>query len=175
MRARAAARNGEGERFRELLSQAERLSDASEEEPSPWTSPFDEGSLAGEASRGLCDLGDYSASMAYAHRALELRSTERSRSRALARLVLATALIRRGEIDHACAQVQEVSATIGGIASHVVAQHFDTAVVSLRSFGSSRLVARTLPAMEATATQIRQQLHWPGPLGQGDRGGRGFF
>ncbi len=67
-----------------------------------WLSPFDEASLAAEASICLRDLHDWSAAERQALRVLELRTPDRTRSRAFTNLTLATVHLGRGDLDATC-------------------------------------------------------------------------
>jgi tetratricopeptide (TPR) repeat protein len=106
-----------------LLHQAERvLARPHAEEPSPWVSRFDEGSLASEAARCLRQLGDLSEAQRQAERIITLRPGDRTRSRAFGQLILVTVLIAQGRPDEACAVAQEVLDATAQLGSYLVIQ-----------------------------------------------------
>ncbi|MFZ3493081.1 regulator [Streptomyces sp. 5.8] len=68
-----------------------------------WARFYDEGQLAGEFAHCHRDLHQYRACAQHAERSLQLRAPGYARSRLLCRMVLATAHLGLGELDHACA------------------------------------------------------------------------
>ncbi|MCP3757012.1 regulator [Streptomyces sp. TBY4] len=68
-----------------------------------WASFYDEGQLAGEFAHCHRDLHQYRACAQHAERSLQLRAPGYARSRLLCQMVLATARLGLGEMDHACA------------------------------------------------------------------------
>ncbi|MER7366900.1 helix-turn-helix domain-containing protein [Nonomuraea wenchangensis] len=104
-----------------LLERAESaLQGAQGAAPSPWVSPFDAGSLAGDAARCMRLLGDLPAAQRHAQRVLELRPAGRTRSRAFGCLTLAGVLVERGELERACAVATDVLHTTGSLGSYLV-------------------------------------------------------
>jgi hypothetical protein len=67
-----------------------------------WLSPFDEAALAAEAAICLRDLHDWTAAERAALRVLQLRTPDRTRSRAFTNLTLATVYLGRGDLDATC-------------------------------------------------------------------------
>lgn len=107
---RSHAGRADASAFRSTLARAEHLlSAATGPSSSPWTSPFDVGTLAAEAARGLCDLGEYRAAGDYAREVLRIRPANRPRSRALASLTLARALLGQGLVEEAAVVAGEVA------------------------------------------------------------------
>ncbi|RCV58131.1 helix-turn-helix domain-containing protein [Marinitenerispora sediminis] len=143
MRARSYAAFGDKTACLRLLGQAERLlTGGIVSSVSRWTSPFDEGSLAGEAARCLYDLKDFAAARACAQRVLELRAPERVRSRSLASLTIAHSLIAAGNLDDAWAIMEELSDTVTTLGSDVVVREFAGVVHRLpKSQATGRLAA----------------------------------
>lgn len=97
MHAKGAATLGRSDECTTLLLDAEKALNQpiNDYEPSPWVSTFDEGSFAHEAARCMRALGHFGQAQQQAQRVLELRSGDRTRSRAFAQLILATMLILR--------------------------------------------------------------------------------
>lgn len=121
LQARGHAAAGRSRETRALLGRAETaLQGAHGTAPSPWVSPFDAGSLAGDAARCLRLLGDLPAAQRHAQRVLELRPAGRTRSRAFGCLTLAGVLIERGELERACAVATDVLHTTGSLGSYLV-------------------------------------------------------
>jgi hypothetical protein len=123
LQARGHAAAGQARETRALLHDAETaLHGTHDAAPSPWVSPFDAGSLAGDAARCMRLLGDLPAAQHHAQRVLELRSAGRTRSRAFGHLTLAAVLIERGELDQACTVATDVLHTTGSLGSYLVIQ-----------------------------------------------------
>ncbi|WP_371785505.1 helix-turn-helix domain-containing protein [Streptosporangium subroseum] len=123
LQARGHAAAGRSRETRAKLDRAETaLQDSNGAAPSPWVSPFDAGSLAGEAARCMRQLGDLPAAQHHAQRVLELRPAGRTRSRAFAHLTLAGVLIERGELEQACTVATDVLHTTGSLGSYLVIQ-----------------------------------------------------
>ncbi|GAA4935942.1 hypothetical protein GCM10023224_15930 [Streptomonospora halophila] len=161
MRARSHAVRGDAAACREALDQAERvLTSSSLRYGSQWASPFDEGSLASEAARSMCDVGDFAAAASFATRALEARAPERMRARTFASLVLARALVGQGEIERACTITLEVGESTGPVGSLVVADQFAQAVHGLVPFAATREVGGMLPRLQQTVSQHKRMYHW---------------
>ncbi|MGH3806761.1 MAG: helix-turn-helix domain-containing protein [Pseudonocardiaceae bacterium] len=106
-----------------LLERAEKaLKQSPDEEPSPWVSHFDEGSLASEAARCMRQLGKLPQAQRHAERIIELRPADRTRSRALGQLILVTVLIEQGQPEQACAIAQDVLDATQSLGSCLVIQ-----------------------------------------------------
>ncbi|MEJ3751038.1 hypothetical protein WEI85_48485 [Actinomycetes bacterium KLBMP 9797] len=107
----------------QLLHRAEAaLTATPDAEPSPWISPFDEGSLASEAARCLQRLGDLHEAQQQADRIIILRRADRARSRALGQLILVTLLVAQGKPDEACVVAQEALNITQQLGSRLVGQ-----------------------------------------------------
>ncbi|MBT2230425.1 helix-turn-helix transcriptional regulator [Nonomuraea sp. NEAU-A123] len=123
LQARGHAAAGRSRETRALLGHAETaLQGSHSAAPSPWVSPFDAASLAGDAARCMRRLGDLLAAQRHAQRVLELRPAGRTRSRAFGHLTLAGVLIERGALDQACAVATDVLHTTGSLGSYLVIQ-----------------------------------------------------
>lgn len=124
MQAQGMAALGRTSECTTLLMDAEKALSApiDAHEPSPWVSPFDEGSFAHEAARCMRALGHFGQARQQAQRVLELRPPDRTRSRAFGQLILATVLVAQGEADHACVLAQEVLDATQSLGSYVVLQ-----------------------------------------------------
>ncbi|MEU6795519.1 helix-turn-helix transcriptional regulator [Nonomuraea wenchangensis] len=121
LQARGHAAAGRSRETRALLGRAETaLQGAHGAAPSPWVSPFDAGSLAGDAARCLRLLGDLPAAQRHAQRVLELRPAGRTRSRAFGCLTLAGVLVERSELERACAVATDVLHHTGSLGSYLV-------------------------------------------------------
>ncbi|TCC47968.1 XRE family transcriptional regulator [Kribbella capetownensis] len=123
MQARGRAALGDERETRRLLGRAESALDGTREEaPSEWVNRFDSGSLASEAARCTRQLGRPAETQAHAHRVLELRPPDRTRSRALGQMFLIAALIDQGEPIEARRIACEVIETTQSLGSHLVLQ-----------------------------------------------------
>ncbi len=121
LQARGHAAAGRSRETRALPGRAETaLQGGNGAAPSPWVSPFDAGSLAGEAARCMRQLGDLPAAQHHAQRVLELWPAGRTRSRAFGHLTLAGVLIERGELEQACTVATDVLRTTGSLGSYLV-------------------------------------------------------
>lgn len=109
MQARGLAAIGCAEECAELLRRAEvALGQAADEAPSPWVSGFDEGALANEAARCMRLVGDLSEAERQAQRIVDLRPSERIRSRAIGQILLAGVLVARRRPEEACTVARQV-------------------------------------------------------------------
>jgi hypothetical protein len=107
--ARGHAARGEAAASARLLMQAEQaLNTAEPIESSTWISRFDEASLASEAARCMCQLGELTQARRQAERIVALRSGDRPRSRAFAQLILAHVLIEERNLDEATAVGRDI-------------------------------------------------------------------
>ena len=124
------------------LLQAEHVLDKEPgEQPSPWISRFDEGSLASEAARCLRQLGQLNAAARQAERIIELRPGSHARSRAFGQLLLASVLIAQGEPEQACALAQQVLDATQPLSSYLVLQQLHELAGLLGPFQANRHVA----------------------------------
>jgi transcriptional regulator with XRE-family HTH domain len=90
--------------------------------PSPWVSPFDRASLATEAARSFALLRQFNVARRQAEQVTQLRPTERTRSRAFANLMIASALIAEGKPAEACAMTGEILDATRNLSSYLVVQ-----------------------------------------------------
>jgi hypothetical protein len=123
MEARALASLGQRSACGRTLLNAERTLDRQPSRPpSPWVSPFDHASLAGEASQCMEQLRQLAAARRHSERVISLRDSGHVRSRAFSQLRLANILVTQGEIDHACVITANALASTVQLSSHRVAQ-----------------------------------------------------
>lgn len=146
-----------------VLLRAEQALDADHSEPpSPWTSRFDEGSLASEAARSLRQLGQFGAAARHAQRIIEVRPGTHARSRAFGQLMLASVLLAQGEPEAACAAGQQALGATQTLSSYLVVQQFRELARLLEPYRASVVVAAYLTAVR-TALRERHWLYpWPG-------------
>nr|WP_281388698.1 helix-turn-helix transcriptional regulator [Nocardiopsis algeriensis] len=138
---------------RTFLRQGEHLLSVPVSPPtSEWTSPFDLASLAGEAARSMCDLGDHGAAAEHAHHALSLRSPERVRARLLASLTLAQALIGQRKAEEAAGLVAEAGTVTTEVGSAVAGARFQEVRAALASY-------RNVPAVATVLSQTGKAPH----------------
>ncbi len=96
---------GEGRACQTSLGRAERALEAARpgDDVPHWAQFFDEAQLADEFAHCYRDLQQYRHSAQHAERSLQLRPHGYARSRLFCRVVLASARLGLGELDHACA------------------------------------------------------------------------
>ncbi|MEV6820993.1 hypothetical protein AB0M72_19785 [Nocardiopsis dassonvillei] len=163
MLTRAHAVHGDAASSHAALAQAERLLSAPLSPPaSEWTSPFDLGSLASEAARSMCDLGDHTAAAEHARHALQLRTPDRTRARALASLTLAHALVGKGEVEEAAAVTRHVGSSAASVGSLVVSGHLKAVAEALLPYRSVRGIATVLDEVDSALARHRGMYHWLG-------------
>lgn len=149
MQARGFAALRRADECTKLLHEAERvLRLPHAEQPSPWVSRFDEGSLASEAARCLRQLGDLSEAQRQAERIISLRPGSRTRSRAFGQLILVTVLIAQGKPDEACAVAQEILDATQQLGSYLVIQQLLDLKQLLEPYRDSGVVADFLLCLE---------------------------
>ncbi|MCK8679749.1 regulator [Streptomyces lichenis] len=87
------------------LTRAERALDTARpgDDTPHWGRAFDEAQLAADAAHCHRDMHQYRPAAQHAERSLQLRAPAFARSRLFSRVVLATARLGLGELDHACA------------------------------------------------------------------------
>lgn len=152
MLTRAHAAQGDARAARVALAQSEHLLSAPMVSTrSEWTSPFDLGSLASEAARSLCDLGDHNTAADHARHALRLRSPERVRARGLASLTLARALLGQGQVEEAASVTSEVAGSVSPVRSVVAGSH-------LRAVAGELSTYRHVPAVATVLNDVRDTL-----------------
>ncbi|GAA2353283.1 regulator [Streptomyces carpaticus] len=109
--ARGHALLGEVRACSAALARAERALESARpgEEVPTWARFFDEAQLADEFGHCHRDLQQYRTAARYAERSLQLRGNGYARSRLFCRVVLATAKLGLGDVDHACALAVEAA------------------------------------------------------------------
>lgn len=132
-------------------------------ETSPWTGPFDESTLALNAAQAMLALGDGVSARNQANQAISLRTGDRTRSRALARLVLAEALIIDGQASVACPHVLKVIEETRSLSSLVVTRHLADLRESLTAYREQEVVADSLRALGSALRERRWLYQWGGP------------
>jgi tetratricopeptide (TPR) repeat protein len=142
------------------LLRAERALDRDQaESPSPWISGFDDGSLASEAARMLRQLGQFDAAARHARRIIDLRPGDHARSRAFGQLLLADALVAKGEIEEACAAGRKALEAAQSLSSYLVVQHVHRLADSLQPYRANQAADDYLTAVgHAAADRL-----WPVP------------
>jgi hypothetical protein len=161
MQARGHAVLGHVEDCTELLRQAEaRLGRPAEEAPSPWVSGFDEGAFANETARCLHIVGDLSEAERQAQRIIDLRPSERTRSRAIGQILLAGVLVAQGRPDAACAAVRQVLDSIKSLSSGFVISQLLQLRRTLEPHRGSRTVAEFLECLDAELEGRMWLYHW---------------
>lgn len=164
LEARGHAAERDYERCISMLRQAEcALAEEPSDSPSPWVSVFDEASMAAEAARCLYALGQPGAARQYAEQVVKLRSEERTRSRALARLTLISALIAQGHTDEACCVAREVLNSTRGLGSYVVVRQLEQLKQSLARYRHNPDVATFLDDLGEELRERQWLVHWIPP------------
>lgn len=165
MEARSFAASQDPIRAAERLRLAEQtLAISSSAEPSPWISTFDEASLATEAARCFRELGQLGVAREQAERVMQLRTRERTRSRAFAQLMLASIAVSQQRLDEACLLGGEILDATSGLGSHLVAQQLQDLRRSLVPFGRSHVVSGLLARMDTELRNRHQPAQWLPPL-----------
>jgi transcriptional regulator with XRE-family HTH domain len=145
MQARGAATSGKSVECARLLISAESvLANSPGSGRSPWTSGFDEASLASEAARCLYRLGDFRQARSQAERIIELRSEDRQRSRAFGHLMLAKIFVSAGEIEGACHASREALSGTQALGSFIVVEKLTELGLLLKPYRASRIVREFL-------------------------------
>jgi tetratricopeptide (TPR) repeat protein len=169
MEARGHAARRDSSACTTALAQAETaLSNAVTESSSSWVSGFDEGSLASEAARCMRQLGQLDQAQHQAQRVLDLRSSERARSRAFGQLILVTVLIAQGKPDEACSMAAEVLDATRSLGSFLVIQQLQDLRRLLQPYQSSTVVGEFLTSLEEALTERLWLYRW---LAQSNTGG----
>ena len=131
------------------------LSHQAADQPSPWISRFDEGSLASEAARCLRQLGQLSAATRQAELIMEIRPDTHTRSRAFGQLLLARILVAQGEPEQACRLAQEVLDATQSLSSYLVIRQLNELSELLAPYRANRAVEAFLTVLNDT---LRQRL-----------------
>ncbi|HEV2375992.1 MAG TPA: helix-turn-helix transcriptional regulator [Streptosporangiaceae bacterium] len=145
-----------------VLLRAEQALDQDHTEPSPWTSRFDEGSLASEAARSLRQLGQYEAAARHAQRIIELRPGSHARSRAFGQLLLASVLVAQGEPEAACAAARQALDATQTLSSYLVVQQVRELANLLQPYHACSAVADFLTAARAALSERLWLYSWLG-------------
>lgn len=149
MQARSWARLQRHQQSAQLLLEAEdALGCQRGEEPSPWISHFDEGSLASDNARCLRQLGDFRAAHQQAERVVSLRPGGRTRSRAFGQLIMVKVLIAQGEPEQACAVARDVIDTTSSLGSFLVSQELLDLQTLLEPYRAQPVVAEFLVCLD---------------------------
>lgn len=144
-----------------LLGRAEKaLEQSPDEEPSPWVSHFDEGSLASEAARCMRQLGKLPQAQRHAERIIELRPADRTRSRALGQLILVTVLIEQGQPEQACALAQDVLDATQSLGSYLVIQQLRDLQQLLAPHSTNTVVRDFLDCLDEALRQRDWLYQW---------------
>jgi transcriptional regulator with XRE-family HTH domain len=150
MEARALASLGRGTDCGRTLLSAERMLDRQPSQVrSPWVSPFDHASLAGEASQCMQQLQQWDAARRHSEHVISLRGSSHVRSRAFSQFRLANILVTAGEIDHACSVAASAAASSGQLASHRVSQLLASLLAKLLPHAAAREVAEAVEVLGA--------------------------
>ncbi|SBW23038.1 hypothetical protein FDG2_3471 [Candidatus Protofrankia californiensis] len=162
MHARGLATLRQPKESAQLLVQAEQMLTLSPaEEPSPWVSRFDEGSLASEAARCLRQVGDLRQAQLQAERIIALRPGDRTRSRAFGQLLLVTVFIAQGKPDEACAVAQAVLDATRQLGSYLVIQQLlDLKQLLEPHRATNKTVAAFLPCLEEALRERLWLYQW---------------
>jgi tetratricopeptide (TPR) repeat protein len=161
MQARGYATLGQAKQCVQLLQRAESTLDSPPAaEHSPWTSPFDEGSLASEAARCLRQLGDLNQAQRQAERIIALRPAYRIRSRAFGQLLLVTILIARGRVEAACAVAHDVLDATQHLGSGLVGQQLTDLQTLLAPYRDTTVVKELLTRLTDTLNERAWLYHW---------------
>jgi transcriptional regulator with XRE-family HTH domain len=160
MGARCHAAQRDGSECLRLLGRAERALAAGPASASEWTHPFDEASLAGEASQSLRQLGRFGAARVHAERVIALRVGDRVRSRAFGQMTLAGVFAEQRRLDDACAVGHQVLRSTAALGSLRVVQQLQALRQLLRPYRSAKAVGDFL-ACSADDLRGRMALyHW---------------
>lgn len=99
MHARALAASGHHMSASQELERAHQTLNASVDATHPWTSPFDDASLASEFALAFKDMERYDTALAHAQEAVSLRESGRARSLVLSHINLVAIHTHRADLD----------------------------------------------------------------------------
>ncbi|WP_253866136.1 hypothetical protein [Micromonospora sp. WMMA2032] len=133
LQARGLAAAGRAAECHSTLRLAEVALGQAAASPTPWLSPFDRTSLDIEMARCLLRLGDVTAALRLLDDIVTDEPTTRVRSQALARTLLATALVGQARIDEACLVTHKTIDLTHGLGSTVVLDQLRHLALLLRS------------------------------------------
>ncbi|GAA2471525.1 hypothetical protein [Winogradskya humida] len=162
VQARSYAALGDKNECVRLIEDADNaLRAAPEADPSPWTGPFDIGSLAGEAARCFRILGDVTRAQKHAETVVALRQESQARSRAFGQLILIAILIRRGYPEEACEVAEQVLEATEHLSSNLVTQQLRELRVNLDPYKASKKVADLVALLDEALRQRAWLYRWP--------------
>ncbi|MGH3909038.1 MAG: hypothetical protein ACRDTE_33390 [Pseudonocardiaceae bacterium] len=141
--------------------------------PSRWVSHFDEGSFANEAARCMRQIGDLNEAQRQARRIIELRSGDRTRSRAFGQLILCMVLIDLGKLDEACALARDVLNATQSLGSFLVVQQLRDLRQLLQPHRVNKVVADFLDCLDETLRERMWLYQWLNKDGDSQPTGRG--
>ncbi|MEU5913293.1 hypothetical protein [Micromonospora sp. NPDC047527] len=155
LHARGLVSTGKALEAHDALTAAEAVLGAESGHTPAWLSPFDTTSFAIEAARCFLRMGDLDETQARLREVLTDPPGRRVRSRAFAQLLLATALIGKGQIEEACALTHEALDETAGLGSLVVVDHLRHVAVLLRPRGAT--VVEAPPLLDRLQCAIRER------------------
>ncbi|UCM87451.1 regulator [Streptomyces marincola] len=134
------------------LARAERALEAARtaDDVPAWARFFDEAQLADEFAHCHRDLQQYRAAARHAERSLQLRSPAYARSRLFCRVVLASARLGLGDVEHACTLAAEAAAQAGEMRSvrvHEYLQDFESRLEPFRDAAAVRVYRERLATL----------------------------
>ena len=141
-----------------LLLAEKAMGQATADRTSPWISDFDEASLASEAARCLRQIGDLAEARRQAEHIISVRPSYRARSRALAQLTLAAALVRQGRHDEACGTAAGVLTMIRPLSSYQVIRQLLELRQLLEPHRASALVSGLLGQLDESVRAHESRL-----------------
>ncbi|MFR9791017.1 transcriptional regulator [Streptomyces sp. MB22_4] len=160
--ARGHAVTGDLPAYRNAAAQAqEALAQAGAESEPEWAENFDQAYLAGELAHCCLALGRPNLAVREASRALSAHPGSRKRRRAIDLLLLATAQLRAGEVEEACAAATSAvrlsvdlrSSLCSGYMDHFQSLLADSSrVAAAREFEEALMHARTEKRNQEAAT-----------------------
>ncbi len=115
-----------------------------------WARFFDEAQLADEFAHCHRDLQQYRAAARHAERSLQLRGPAYARSRLFCRVVLASARLGLGDVEHACTLAAEAAAQANDMRSvraHEYLHDFERRLEPFRDAAAARVYREKLAAL----------------------------
>ena len=154
MQARAAAALGHHRQVLGALSAAETEVQRAGTTPlSTWVSTFDGASLAMDAARGLLTTGDITGAREQAEHVIALRPADRTRSRALAQLILAKTMLESSRPEEAAVLAAQVLTATAHLGSGVI-------VAQLRSLAQRMSQPEHGRIAQDVAQRIKRETQW---------------
>ncbi|MCA1710000.1 MAG: hypothetical protein LC808_44630 [Actinobacteria bacterium] len=118
-------------------------------------------------------LGDLSEARRHAVRIIELRSGDRTRSRAFGQLILCTVLIDLGKPDEACALARDVLHATQSLSSFLVIQELRNLRRLLQPHRADKVVAGFLDYLDEVLRERMWLYQWLSKDGESQPAGRG--